>query len=436
MQQQLPCTDSQQEILARFLRRVRCTPHRPHRGRHPAQFYEQGTTQEDVPQKCDVHKLQALLTFALSPVGWIAVGQTPAIYSQSNYDLFSQAVLNSLTRTQSGFDTEKAAALTGALRWPEATPSLAKRAAMELSRAIPMGQTWVEGVELEKGEGKELVIGNLHVTFDHATRKPQLCLAAELLSRICGPYNGKNTKLVLAYGSTPVAIKRAPRHPCTMNWYLPKRLGSGLMEVSVGWKSQADTLLHLPQPNDANMRCRPKRFLVAAGAEYQANAKVLRGATVLPDTDGGRTALMWLLSSGIPREHEVVTYSRPRHDGSCEVRALRLWDRTIWLPQHCGLTSSDFRIINQFRLAVSDMQKRLPHQLAGAWMGEWEGARVKVHIECVSKADEGRNEELEIRGDQCNLNMVWDAERGVGRVRHLQEPQMTCKLTPTGKRLT
>ena len=52
---------------------------------------------------------------------------------------------------------------------------------------------------------------------------------SEFLYRLCSPFNGKpnmfNKKL-----------KCSPQHPCAMNWYMPNRAESNLLEVRLNWR--------------------------------------------------------------------------------------------------------------------------------------------------------------------------------------------------------
>jgi len=417
IQRQLPSNDPQHVIFERLFAKLDCSA-RPLLRRGTYRQQGEFNRWDPIP-RANTRKLQALLTWALGPVGWVAVGQTPAIYPTSQYfSTFVEAVhlhgKDAPSRPADDDRLNEAGALTSALRWPSMKP----RTAEEVVRHVGIRSfgCWTQAVQNEKGEGDEMFIGNLHHDNMHADRRePSLCAGAELLSRICVPHNGKETKLG-DYGQ--LVVKRAPRHPCTMNWYLPRRTGHGMMEVSVNPKCQADTLLHLPHRRDAIARCRPKRFLIAGGAEYQAQKRVLRGVSVLPNEDGGRTAIMWLFAGGAQREKEFVTYCRPRRGGGCEVRALRIWERTLWLPLDRGLSSSDLRIVNEFRQAVCEMQKRLPHPAAGLWLGPWEDRRTHLHIECISKADQGMSSELLVTDLTTGkkYNLTWDADRRAGAV--------------------
>lgn len=165
------------------------------------------------------------------------------------------------------------------------------------------------------------------------------------------------------------------------------------MEVRVNWRSQAETLIDVPNKGHYASKSRPKRFLVATGGEYHSTGGrrsiILRGATVLPSEDGGRTALMWLLAAGIPREAQVVAMAASTakaQQGEFEVQAVRLWQRTLLLPPHDPLTRFDLGMVNQFRMALIELQKlafqkRKPHRLTGAWMTGNNG-EIR-HIECL-----------------------------------------------------
>jgi len=310
-------------------------------------------------------KLSALLTFALTPCGFLAVGQTPALYNEGGgYTSFKQVV-----RKHNGGQADRA----GTLYWPKVTQDDAKQITMV---ACSLKLRWLEEIEATTWLG-----------FEGASNG-QMTPECEFLVRICGPFNGRETIL-----NTKVRTKvpRPPRHPCTLNWYMPRRDGDGVLEVRVGWRSQAETLLHLPQLCDTRAACRPKRFMVASGAEYQMiagrKAVFLRGTSVLPTEDGGRSALIWLLAAGVPREARFVAMAAPTEScvhGDFEVRALRLWRQTFWLPRNDPVTSADLREVNNFRSALLNLQRRRPHRLAGAWrFAELSEERC---IECIDEA--------------------------------------------------
>jgi len=113
---------------------------------------------------------------------------------------------------------------------------------------------------------------------------------------------------------------------------------------------------------------------------------MLRGVSLLPCEDGGRGGLLWLLAAGMPREAKMVALIAPGKTlapGSFEVRALRLWQRTLCLPKTCPMTCKDLLAVNTFRKALLELQERKPHRLAGPWRGP-EGQN--YHIECIEDA--------------------------------------------------
>jgi len=226
----------------------------------------------------------------------------------------------------------------------------------------------------------------------------------ELLCRICGPFNGKETYVPGGRGQqNPVAVKPA-RHPCFLNWYMPRRDGFGILEVRVDWKSQLETLLQIPKPGFRNARSRQKCFIVAGGAEYRSAggrfSVVLRGTTKLPDQDGGRAAFLWLLAAGVPREGNLVALAAPRRSddddevvSGFEVRAVRMWRRTFWLPNSAPITDEDLHMANGFRHALRQFQRRKPHRLAGTWRGS---NGETIILDCVDMEASLQEEEGEV----------------------------------------
>jgi len=309
--------------------------------------------------------LMALLTVALAPLGFIAIGQTPALYgSAGGYSTFMKAVRDNNSTVAS------------ALWWPNAAPEVARKAVRACKGSVQWSERGASQNEAYLGVASQ-VTGDVH-------RRHCLGDVSELLCRLCGPFNGKETS-VTGHG---ISLRtRPPRNPCMMNWYMPRPDGRGLLEVRVGWKSQAETLLHVPRPTEKGARCRPKEFLLASGGEYlNAGGRrtiALRGINVLPSEDGGRSALLWLLAAGQPHDGRLVTLMAPRtlRPDDFEVRALRLWHRTLWLPSGRGLTSSDLQAVNRFRCALLALQEPKPHRLAGSWRVE--GTGDIRHIRCI-----------------------------------------------------
>ncbi|CAK0808001.1 unnamed protein product [Prorocentrum cordatum] len=222
--------------------------------------------------------LSALLTWSLAPLGFVAVGQTPAFYGGGTYGKFSKVVKN------------KNGVMDLALWWPSINEEKAKKVVQ-----AACGTTAVWAWE-PKGE----------IGADAEGRREESCFTGiktreqfELLSRICGPFNGKQTDV----GTLGSRVKtRPPRHPCSLLWLMPRRDGQDMTEVRVNWKSQAETLLHVPKRGERNAYVtgllpqglqqwpstlaaksqedcaralgvpadsRPKKFLVAAGGEYR-----------------------------------------------------------------------------------------------------------------------------------------------------------------------
>jgi len=336
--------------------------------------------------------LAALLTWGLTPTGFVAVGQTPALYDDGG----SFATFSRVVRKHSG-------SMAGCLCWPQAAKVL--EATVKDVAKIP---------ELElQGQVRWVTTHNdsTYVGFFYAGEHV-MSPAEELIYRLCGPFNSKETFL---QGARGLKQFNPARHPCTHNWYMPRRDGSGnLIEVRVGWKTQAETLLHVPRARDRTTRCRPKRFMVASGGEYHSNGGrrfvFLRGTTVLPAEDGGRSALLWLLSAGVPFDAKFVALAAPSRTlapGDFEVRALRLWQRTLWLPRSSPLTSADFRVVNAFRSSMLELQRRRPHRLAGEWQ-VYASAEVR-QIECLDFAAQSASEDgdvLIVSGGPQTLTLV------------------------------
>lgn len=339
-----------------------------------------------VPQTGTPHwKLSALLTFSLAPLGFVAVGQTPAFYGGGTYSKFSKVV-----KSQGGN-------MELALWWP----SINKEKAKTVVKAVSgMSTKWA----IEDEEAKTCFTGIQ--TREHF----------EILSRICGPFNGKETE-VGTQGINRVKT-RPPRHPCSLHWLMPRRDGQDMTEVRVNWKSQAETLIHVPKRGERNAYSRPKKFLVAAGGEYsgggpQRQNVMLRGITLLPTDDGGRGALLWLLAAGLPREETgMVAMVAPRYGsrpGDFEVRAVRMWTRTLCLPLGDPLSREDIMAVNAFRRALLELQRRRPHRLAGTWRRV--GGCTDCHIECLGAASsederpESKADVLFVRTDSAEFTL-------------------------------
>eukprot|EP00930_Biecheleria_cincta_P091040 TRINITY_DN8053_c0_g1_i1.p1 TRINITY_DN8053_c0_g1~~TRINITY_DN8053_c0_g1_i1.p1 ORF type:complete len:1502 (-),score=261.44 TRINITY_DN8053_c0_g1_i1:71-4576(-) len=330
-----------------------------------------GGSGEHPLQKVSDRHLLALLTWALAPLGFVAVGQTPALYGGDGvYSALKQAI------------SQKGGQVSSALFWPDMEAESARHAATTGMCSV----AWTESTC--KGERTGTYVGVHAPDSRNNDRKQRVQMPkdAQLLYRICGPFRGKRITVVDARGSSEI-IKQPPLHPCTLNWYMPFRNGQDLEEVFVGWKAQAETLLHIPKPGDKFAYCRPKEFLVAAGGEWLRSGNrmkvILRGVSLLPCEDGGRSGLLWLLAAGMPREPKMVALVAPAKtllSPDFEVRALRLWRRTFCLPKASPITYQDLLAVNTFRQALLDLQKRKPHRLAGAWQGA-QGQR--YHIECL-----------------------------------------------------
>lgn len=325
-------------------------------------------------------------------MGFVAVGQTPALYtgSEGAFSDFSKIVKS------------KGGSLAHTICWPKVQPVHA----MEVAKAVGCQASWAETFLGETYLG---------VTQKGERGTDTMDETLEFLCRICGPFNGKETQITT--NGTQMRPVRPPRHPCAMNWYMPKRDGRGVLEVRVNWKSQAETLLQLPRARDRAASCRPKRLLVAAGGEYHSRQGgggrivILRGSTVLPAEDGGRSALLWLLAAGVPRDAKFVALAAPCGDlsqGDFEVRALRLWQRTLRLPAGDPLTSGDLRAVNAFRSACLEMQRRKPHRLAGPWYVEASGQL--LNLECVvTGGEETAEDALLVTSDNAETFMLVSA---------------------------
>lgn len=312
----------------------------------------------------ETRKLQALLTWGLVPTGFIAVGQTPALYGGKDSDF---ATFSRIVKEQNG-------QLASTLWWPQTEKE--KVQDVTGGHVLRCNVRWIEG------RGQETFLGM------EPFQGPGMDLMSETLCRICGPFNGKET---CVWTGCDWKVIKPPRHPCGMNWYMPRKDSRGMLEVRVNWKSQAETLIHVPTARDKTGSCRPKRFLVASGGEYQtANGRrkvTLRGSTVLPDEDGGRTALLWLLAGGAPRGASFVALAAPRSSGDFEVRALRLWQRTLRLPARSPLSKEDLRAVNAFRSACLALESRTPHCMAGKWRTSAGG--YELHFEHLAGRGDG-----------------------------------------------
>eukprot|EP00929_Paragymnodinium_shiwhaense_P077332 TRINITY_DN39820_c0_g1_i1.p1 TRINITY_DN39820_c0_g1~~TRINITY_DN39820_c0_g1_i1.p1 ORF type:complete len:1502 (-),score=293.44 TRINITY_DN39820_c0_g1_i1:200-4705(-) len=296
-------------------------------------------------------RLVALLTWALAPLGFVAVGQTPALYNDGGkYAAFVKTVQQYGGQVQKSFLWSKSA----------------QAACREVALACGAQLTW-SAVQQE-----DLLLG---LGGDASEPGEQLPTSGEVLCRLCGPFNGKQTTIALS-GNRQVTVAAA-RHPAMLNWYVPKALGSGLLEVQLSWRSQLDTAICLPQPRHRRSFSRPKRFLVACGGEAHCSGGgktvALRGVTALPGDDGGRSAVLWLLAAGVPRDGKLVAFAAPGgslQPGDYEVRALQLWQRTICFPSSDPLLASDLEAVNTYRRSLSALQQRLPHWLVGKWTVE------------------------------------------------------------------
>lgn len=365
-----------------------------------------------VPQhlpQASQRQLIALLTWSLAPLGFIAVGQTPALYGGGSYKAFQDAVKH---HKDQGLATEEGTLLWPKLSQEDAVGEPEKRGVV---RTLGVSPSWSQQSPYEN-DG----------TFVGVNRTADQATDFKFLYRLCGPFNGR--EIVVPTTSKLIAVN-SPRNPCVMNWYMPRRDGRGMMEVRVGWKSEADSMMHVPTAHDRISRCRPKAFLVGSGAEYQNTAgrgrfPVFRGTTVLPQEDGGRTAILWLLAAGEPREGKFVGLMAPgQAQGEIEVRSVRLWRKTIWLRDDNPITSSDLRVVNSFRRSLIDLQHRKPHRLAGYWLvstpAAGGGSRVQEsgrrHIECV--------ETFVPISEQYSSRSAW---------RHKLEDVLWVSLGPTG----
>ena len=121
----------------------------------------------------------------------------------------------------------------------------------------------------------------------------------------------------------------------------------------MGWRAPAYSLIQAVQLGDKRKlgKCRPKRFLVASGAEYHSHQGkrdyVMRGTSVLPDEKGGRKAFMWLLAVGMPLEGEMVALVGPTlQQNEFEVRGIWLWKRAFRFPDDALMSETDLRRVN------------------------------------------------------------------------------------------
>lgn len=318
--------------------------------------------------------LAALLAWGLAPSGFVAVGQTPALYDNSDggMNVFSEVV------TRNGGDA------ISTLCWSKAVVSDVQQVVRSV---IGRPAEWTQTA----GPGGDVLVG---LEASSPARLPE---SAELLCRLCGPFNGKETEVA----GVPV---RPPRHPCMLNWYMPRRGGGGPREVRVSWKSQLETMVHIPQRGERGARCRPKRLLVAAGGDeiFSASGRTvhLRCATLLPVDDGGRSALLWLLASGMPGVEESVVLVAPTRPDVCprdfEIRAVRLWRYTLCFRPGDYITSADLQAVNAFRVALLGMQRHRPHRLSGRWVRRVVGVEVEYVVECVAPSTQGSEEILAV----------------------------------------
>lgn len=332
-------------------------------------------------------RLLALLTFAMAPTGFLAVGQSPGIYDLGDsYKHFKKTV------------KEKSTNEAAALWWPAvpdkggATRGMASRNVDAVAAAAKiMRPLWTE----EYAPGSKVEATTVCFWSNPTGRSDEMPADAQLLYRICGPYRGKQTTIKT---STSEVVVVPPEHPGSYNWYMPLRNGDGLREVGVSWKAPAFSLIHPEQPGTRKRlgKCRPKRFLVASGAEYHTEKGkrefLMRGTSVLPDTKGGRKALMWLLASGMPLEAEMVALAAPTvQQNEFEVRGLWMWKRAFRFPDDALMSASDLRKVNEFRKALFELQRSKPHRLAGEWteMTQQKDGNVrKYFIECLDPNSE------------------------------------------------
>ena len=165
-----------------------------------------------------------------------------------------------------------------------------------------MRPLWVE----EHAVGSKVEATTVCFWSDPGNATGQMPPSAQFLYRICGPYNGKQTALKFSNQEKVVVVP--PQHPGSYNWYMPHRNGNGVREVSVNWKAPAYSIIQPIQPGEKKKltKCRPKRFLVASGAEYYSHHGkrdfVMRGTTVLPDETrlllNSSVILQFVLESG------------------------------------------------------------------------------------------------------------------------------------------
>ncbi|CAJ1327557.1 unnamed protein product [Effrenium voratum] len=353
-------------------------------------------------------KLLALLTWGLAPGGFLAVGQSPRLYGKGSYEDYWRAV-------QTGQLDPRAT-----LSWPQ-DPAEVKQAELFLQKlgvkplqilAVPNGSCVTctsERDELQDAEG--------------------LVLDAELLYRLCCPFNGKAS-------IDNLKIKQ-PNHPCALNWYMPFRSGRGLKEVCLNWKAQAASLMQI-QGCPPSTRSRPKRFAVACGGDYrhdhhtERRVTMLRGVSVLPDEQGGRTALLWLLAGGVPREAAMTALVAPTESlepHEFEVRGLWMWERTFRLPDHAVISSADLRAVNDFRQTYCELTQSRPHRLAGLW---WDRKRHLFQIECLDDPSGGLSELLSIQDSRDAGNPTRLRQQGRSSLWVPLEGEGVCEETPEG----
>lgn len=307
--------------------------------------------------------LVATLVWGLAPAGFIAVGQTAALYDKGGPYAILRAA--SLRRDKP---------LASMLLWPD----MSWKDLNELKASLPFNCDWHEPYNQHGDEG--CIVG-----FSRRDTLPDIALPdiAEYLARICGPFSNKKATITNGgYGGTDV---QPPTNPCMLNWYMPKRGGNGMSEVRVNWRSQAETILHVPRRGDRSARSRPKTFLVACGGELHNTGKTrglqMRGSTLLPAEDGGRAAMLWLMAAGVPRDAGMVALVAPAFAAQVptkefEIRAFHLWQRIFWLGVDDPLTSEDLRAVNAYRSAALAFQRCRPHRLAGVWKESTEGREI------------------------------------------------------------
>ena len=340
----------------------------------------------------DKEKLLALVTWGVAPGGFVAVGQSPCIYGKGSYGEFWRVA------RENQWD------VADCLYWKQSSKD-ARQVLRELQQK-PIGLRPAEIKEVEhdeKGETTEACIlyyppdRDPNPILDRKKQEPQKLLPQdfEMLYRLCAPFNGKADIADLQKVASPV-------HPCAFNWYMPFRHRGGLKEVCVNWKCAAYSLLN---DRRGGSRCRPKRFLVGCGGDYRnqkhgdtkARVIMLRGTSVLPSRDGGRQALLWFLSAGVPHDGQMTALCAPReglNPKDFEIRGLWMWERTFRLPDSAIITSHDLAAVNAFRAALTHLQSHQPHRLAGRWHDE-KDKEATFHIDFFTEnVEEAQNDFL------------------------------------------